>query len=99
MITLQVTIFNKENVYRPISTTLQVEDVQYYKNNKAKVHKDAITKICAKRYTTPQQLAKDGFNQIKVRVYSPEGKSSNAEKVAKLQEIMQQRQKRKELNK
>ena len=50
----------------------------------------------AKRYTTPKQLAKNGYNQIKVRVYQEQSK---ADKVAMLKKLMQQRQKRKELNK
>ena len=98
MIELQVTLFNKENVYKPISTIVKVENLQYYKDNIQAVRYKAIEKICAKRYTTPKQLAKDGYNQIKVRVYQEQGRTSNTDKVAMLQELMQQRQKQKELN-
>lgn len=98
MIDLQVTLFDTNNRYRPISTIVKVENLQYYKDNVQAVRHKAIEKICAKRYTTPKQLAKDGYNQIKVRVYQQQGKASNTDKVAMLQELMQQRQKRKELN-
>jgi hypothetical protein len=98
MITLQVTLFDTHNKYRPISTTINIENIEYYKNNTQAVRQRAIEKICAKRYTTPKQLAKDGYNQIKVRIYQQQEKTSNTDKVAMLQELMQQRQKRKELN-
>lgn len=96
MIRLQVTLFDTNNKYKPISTTVNVESVEYYKQHTKETRQKAIEKICAKRYTTPKQLAKDGYNQIKVRVYQEQYK---ADKVAMLKELMQQRQKRKELNK
>lgn len=95
MIKLQVTLFDTNNKYKPISTTVNVESVEYYKQHTKETRQKAIEKICAKRYTTPKQLAKNGYNQIKVRVYQEQGK---ADKVAMLKELMQQRQKRKELN-
>lgn len=98
MITLQVTLFDTNNKYRPISTTVKVESLTYYKEHTQQTRQKAIEKICAKRYTTPKQLAKDGYNQIKVRVYQEQGRTSNTDKVAMLQELMQQRQKQKELN-
>ena len=95
MIRLQVTLFDTNNKYKPISTRVNVESVEYYKQHTKETRQKAIEKICAKRYTTPKQLAKNGYNQIKVRVYQEQGK---ADKVAMLKELMQQRQKRKELN-
>lgn len=96
MIRLQVTLFDTNNKYKPISTTVNVESVEYYKQHTKETRQKAIEKICAKRYTTPKQLAKDGYNQIKVRVYQEQSKT---DKVAMLKELMQQREKRKELNK
>ena len=96
MIRLQVTLFDTNNKYKPISTIVEVESVEYYKQHTKETRQKAVEKICAKRYTTPKQLAKNGYNQIKVRVYQEQGK---ADKVAMFKELMQQRQKRKELNK
>ena len=96
MIRLQVTLFDTNNKYKPISTIVEVESVEYYKEHTQQTRQKAVEKICAKRYTTPKQLAKNGYNQIKVRVYQEQSK---ADKVAMLKELMQQRQKRKKLNK
>lgn len=99
MIKLQVTLFDTNNKYKPISTTVEVESIEYYKQHQQQTRQRAIEKICAKRYTTPKQLAKDGYNQIKVRVYQEQGKISKADKVQELERLMQARAKRKELNK
>ena len=96
MIRLQVTLFDTNNKYKPISTIVEVESVEYYKEHTQQTRQKAVEKICAKRYTTPKQLAKNGYNQIKVRVYQEQSKT---DKVAMLKELMQQREKRKELNK
>ena len=96
MIRLQVTLFDTNNKYKPISTTVEVESVEYYKQHQQQTRQKAIEKICAKRYTTPKQLAKDGYNQIKVRVYQDQGKISKADKVAELERLMKIRQEQKE---
>lgn len=96
MIRLQVTLFDTNNKYKPISTTVEVESVEYYKQHQQQTRQKAIEKICAKRYTTPKQLAKDGYNQIKVRVYQEQGKISKADKVAELERLMKIRQEQKE---
>lgn len=99
MIRLQVTLFDTNNKYKPISTTVEVESVDYYKQHTKETRQRAIEKICAKRYTTPKQLAKDGYNQIKVRVYQEQGKISKADKIAELERLMKIRQEQKERNK
>ena len=96
MIRLQVTLFDTNNKYKPISTIVNVESVEYYKQHQQQTRQRAIEKICAKRYTTPKQLAKDGYNQIKVRVYQEQGKISKADKVAELERLMKIRQEQKE---
>ena len=96
MITLQVTLFDTNNRYRPISTTISVESLAYYKEHTKETRQKAIEKICAKRYTTPKQLAKNGYNQIKVRVYQEQGKISKTDKVAELKRLMKIRQEQKE---
>lgn len=96
MIRLQVTLFDTNNKYKPISTIVNVESVEYYKQHQQQTRQKAIEKICAKRYTTPKQLAKDGYNQIKVRVYQEQGKISKADKVAELERLMKIRQEQKD---
>lgn len=90
MIRLQVTLFDTNNKYKPISTTIEVESVEYYKQHQQQTRQKAIEKICAKRYTTPKQLAKDGYNQIKVRVYQEQGKIK-ADKKAEFERLLMQK--------
>ena len=90
MIRLQVTLFDANNKYKPISTTVEVESVDYYKQHQQQTRQRAIEKICAKRYTTPKQLAKDGYNQIKVRVYQEQGKIK-ADKKAEFERLLMQK--------
>lgn len=90
MIRLQITLFDINNKYKPISTTVEVESVEYYKQHQQQTRQRAIEKICAKRYTTPKQLAKDGYNQIKVRVYQEQGKIK-ADKKAEFERLLMQK--------
>lgn len=90
MIRLQVTLFDTNNKYKPISTIVNVESVEYYKQHQQQTRQKAIEKICAKRYTTPKQLAKDGYNQIKVRVYQEQGKIK-ADKKAEFERLLMQK--------
>lgn len=90
MIRLQITLFDTNNKYKPISITVEVESVEYYKQHQQQTRQKAIEKICAKRYTTPKQLAKDGYNQIKVRVYQEQGKIK-ADKKAEFERLLMQK--------
>ena len=90
MIRLQVTLFDINNKYKQISTTVEVESVEYYKQHQQQTRQKAIEKICAKRYTTPKQLAKDGYSQIKVRVYQEQGKIK-ADKKAEFERLLMQK--------
>ena len=50
MIQLQVTLFDKNNQYKPVSTLVNVESVSYYNSHIKEVQQQAIIKICQKRY-------------------------------------------------
>ena len=69
MMKLQVTLFCTTGKYKPMSTVIEVESVEDYKENKAKYQKRAIEKICAQRYTNTFYLNQQGYTQIKVRKY------------------------------
>ena len=62
-IIIQVTLFDKQNKHKPVSTLVEVESVKYF-NTKA------IQKICNKRYWTGQDLKKYGYTSVKVRNYT-----------------------------
>jgi len=70
MVTLQITLFDKENKYKPISTLIEVESIEEYKKNPLKYKIEAIQKICNKRYLTGKELQNLGYTIIKVRNYT-----------------------------
>ncbi len=80
MIKLQVTFFQKENKYKPISTIVEIDSLEYYENNKAEVQKRALLNIAHNRRTTPNNLIQQGYTKIKTREY-------NIEEIKKQQEF------------
>ena len=80
MIKLQVTFFQKENKYKPISTIVEIDSLEYYNNNKAEVQKRALMNIAHNRKTTPNDLIQQGYTKIKTREY-------NIEEIKKQQEF------------
>lgn len=86
MIKMQLTIFDKEGHYRPISTIVEVESVDYYKANKSKVQSIAIQNICHNRCISFKELQKQGYTVIKAREYDKE-KIAEANKKKKELEI------------
>ena len=72
MIKLQVTLFDKNKKYRPISTLVNVESVEYYEQHKAEVQTKAILNICHNRKTTWDTLKRQGYTQVKTREYNKE---------------------------
>ncbi len=69
MIKLQVTLFSTTGKYRPISTLIEVENVEYYKAHAQEVQKRAIQKMCAQRYVDWDWMKEGGYTKMKVRVY------------------------------
>lgn len=93
---LQVTLFDKEKKYRPISTIVKdIESMEYYKENKASVLNRAIANICHQRKTDYSTLKKQGYTQFKVREYDLE-KIKHQQLVNKLKAEHQRRQQSKE---
>lgn len=86
MIKMQLTIFDKEGHYKPISTIVEVESVDYYKANKSKVQSIAIQNICHNRCISFKELQKQGYTVIKAREYDKE-KIAEANKKKKELEI------------
>lgn len=86
MIKMQLTIFDKEGHYKPISTIVEVESVEYYKENKRKVQSIAIQNICHSRCISFKELQKQGYTVIKAREYDKE-KIAEANKKKKELEI------------
>ena len=69
-ITLQVTLFDKNNKYKPISTLIQVPSIEEYKRDSTKYKVQALQKICNQRYLSGKELQDLGYTIIKVRNYT-----------------------------
>lgn len=69
-ITLQITLFDVEGKYKPISTLVEVESIEWYRKHSKEVKQRAYQKICNQRYLTGKELLKLGYKKVKVRNYT-----------------------------
>lgn len=67
---LQVTLFDVSGRYKPISTLISVESLEYYHKHSKQVKMKAITYICQKRSWSGADLKRLGYTSCKVRVYN-----------------------------
>ena len=98
MIDLQITFFHNENKYKPISTIIKVESLEEYKKDKRKQQIRALENIAHYRKTTPRDLVKQGFTQIKVREYNKQQIQEQKElqhKINLLKKIAREREEKK----
>ena len=97
MIKMQVTLFDKENKYKPISTLIEVKSIEEYNNNKQEYNKKAVQKIAAKRYLSISELKKQGYTRLKVREYIAERLERDKKKneLKRLYQAFKQRQQEK----
>lgn len=66
---LQVTFFHNEGKYKPVSTIIEVESIEQYEQYKAQEQKKALMNIAHYKYTTPQDLIREGYTKVKIREY------------------------------
>lgn len=95
---LQVTLFDKNKKYKPMSTIVEIESMEYYKENKREVQQRAILNIAHQRKTLPQDIIKQGFTQVKVREYDIEKIKEQQEyqhKVNLIKKMARERQEKK----
>lgn len=94
MVKMQITLFDRENKYKPISTLIEVNSIEEYNNNKQEYHKKAVQKIAAKRYLSISELKKQGFTQLKAREYTAERIAHDRKKneLKRLYQAFKQRQ-------
>lgn len=52
MMKIQITFFQKDNKYKPVSTLLEVESMEYYEQHKAETQRRALLNIAHNRKTT-----------------------------------------------
>lgn len=75
----QVTLFDKTGTYRPVACIInneQAEDVDLSndKQERKKMQKVGVIKICQKRYWTLNDLKKYGYTKYKIRAVGAETK-------------------------
>ena len=93
---IQVTFFQKENKYKPISIVLDVESMNYYTSHKVELQRRALLNIAHQRKTTPKELINQGYIKIKVREYDKEKIKEQQEYQHKVNLIKYIERKRKE---
>lgn len=90
----QVTLTSTTGQYKPISCIVKYEqeteeDLTKVKEEKVKIQKLGVQKICGKRYWSGADLKKYGYLKAKIRLYDKEAiAKANAENYAKLKEEM-----------
>lgn len=94
MIKMQVTLFDKENKYKPISTLIEVKSIEEYNNNRQEYNKKAVQKIAAKRYLSISELKKQGYTRLKAREHTAERLERDKKKneLKRLYQAFKQRQ-------
>lgn len=88
MIPIQITLTSNKG-YKPLSTIIEVPTAEAFLANKKKYQEQGIIKICAKRSMRSHDLAKYGYNQIKMRVYDKE--KIEREKAERYEQIKKER--------
>lgn len=100
MIELQVTLFDTQNRYKPVSTIVKVESIAYFNEHQREVKLEAMKKICLQRYWTGKDLKKYGYTTCKIRVYDKERIArENKERYEKIKEERGWNKKKKTLDK
>lgn len=69
-IIIQITLFDVTNKYKPISTLIEVESIEYYRLHKEECKRRAYQKICDQRGLTGKELVKMGYRKTAVRNYT-----------------------------
>lgn len=72
MVTLQYTLFCTSGKYKPISTLIDVESIDYYKSHSKELRRRALMKMCAQRYVGSSWLKEHDYTKLKVRIYDKE---------------------------
>lgn len=67
---IQITLFDVNNKYKPVSTIIEVESVDWFREHVKECKLTAIKKICLQRGWTGKQLLELGYKKIKARNYT-----------------------------
>ena len=67
---VQITLFDKNQVYKPLSTLLEVESFEQAQKIRGELINKAYQKIASKKYMTSSELYDQGYTQAKMREYN-----------------------------
>ena len=67
---IQITLFDVNNKYKPVSTIIEVESVDWFREHVKECKLTAIKKICLQKGWTGKQLLELGYKKIKARNYT-----------------------------
>lgn len=67
---MQVTLFDKNKIYRPLSTLIEVDSAETA-NQKELINK-AYQQIASRKYMTSTELFEQGYQKAKIREYDAE---------------------------
>ena len=92
---MQITIFDKNGIYKPLSTLIEVESAETATANQKELINKAYQKIASKKYMTSTELFEQGYQKVKMREY-------DAEKIKQenmIKYILKKKAKEKQINK
>ena len=69
---IQITLFDKNQKYKPIACLLEAESLEQAKANLPQIKKDAYNKIASRKYMTATELFNEGYQIMKMREYDPD---------------------------
>ncbi len=69
---IQVTLYDKQGRYKPVSALYKVESISWFQSHRKEVQIGGIIKICQKRGWDQKDLARYGYTTCKMRIYDPE---------------------------
>lgn len=72
MTQIQITLYDKQGRYKPVSTLYTVESMSWFEEHREEVKINGVIKICQKRGWTQRDLAKYGYTTVKMREYDVE---------------------------
>jgi hypothetical protein len=67
---VQITLFDKNQVYKPLSTLLEAPSFEYAQQHRSEYINKAYQKIASKKYMTSSELYDQGYSQAKMREYN-----------------------------
>ena len=69
-ILIQITLFDVNNKYKPISTLVKIPNIQYYREHEDEVKRQGYQQICNQKYLTGKELLNLGYKRVKIRNYT-----------------------------